>query len=242
MTDSELIALYQARDPRAVEETRAQYGAWCAAIARRLLTDSRISLLLIKQHNLLLGCNQRLKLRTHIHIGLNHSGFLGRSGRCRKLFKKRRLLSHCSHHNGLLIQLCQLLIFQSQLLLFAHCIHCRHVIQMRRRFLCQRRRILHGNHVSVLIQHNAGCGRRFQLCQNVIKTIIPDEIRIGRRLSHELRDGIAFLREHQAVHSILIHHIHLSINGRLDQFSRIRLQRKHTQHHCRRSGRCLQPS
>ena len=41
MTDSELIALYQARDPRAVEETRAQYGAWCAAIARRLLTDSR---------------------------------------------------------------------------------------------------------------------------------------------------------------------------------------------------------
>ena len=27
--------------PRAVEETRAQYGAWCAAIARRLLTDSR---------------------------------------------------------------------------------------------------------------------------------------------------------------------------------------------------------
>lgn len=41
MTDSELIALYQARDPRAVEETRAQYGAWCAVIARRLLTDSR---------------------------------------------------------------------------------------------------------------------------------------------------------------------------------------------------------
>ena len=41
MTDSELIALYQARDPRAVEETRAQYGAYCAAIARRLLTDGR---------------------------------------------------------------------------------------------------------------------------------------------------------------------------------------------------------
>ena len=41
MTDRELIALYQARDPRAVEETRAQYGAYCAAIARRLLADGR---------------------------------------------------------------------------------------------------------------------------------------------------------------------------------------------------------
>nr|WP_317325966.1 hypothetical protein [uncultured Flavonifractor sp.] len=41
MTDEELIRLYQARDPRAVEETKAQYGACCAAIARRLLTDAR---------------------------------------------------------------------------------------------------------------------------------------------------------------------------------------------------------
>ena len=41
MTDRELIALYQARDSRAVEETRAQYGAYCAAIARRLLADGR---------------------------------------------------------------------------------------------------------------------------------------------------------------------------------------------------------
>ena len=41
MTDQELIRLYQARDPRAVEETRAKYGAYCGAIARRLLTDER---------------------------------------------------------------------------------------------------------------------------------------------------------------------------------------------------------
>ena len=41
MTDEELIRLYQARDPRAVEETKARYGAYCAAIARRLLTDAR---------------------------------------------------------------------------------------------------------------------------------------------------------------------------------------------------------
>ena len=41
MTDEALIALYQARDPQAVEETRAKYGAYCAAIARRLLSDSR---------------------------------------------------------------------------------------------------------------------------------------------------------------------------------------------------------
>lgn len=41
MTDEELIRLYQTRDARAVEETRAKYGAYCGAIARRLLTDER---------------------------------------------------------------------------------------------------------------------------------------------------------------------------------------------------------
>lgn len=41
MTDQELIRLYQTRDPRAVEETRAKYGAYCGTIARRLLTDER---------------------------------------------------------------------------------------------------------------------------------------------------------------------------------------------------------
>lgn len=41
MTDEELIRLYQARDPRAVEETKTRYGAYCATIARRLLTDAR---------------------------------------------------------------------------------------------------------------------------------------------------------------------------------------------------------
>ena len=41
MTDQELIRLYQARDPRAVEETRTKYGAYCGTIARRLLTDER---------------------------------------------------------------------------------------------------------------------------------------------------------------------------------------------------------
>lgn len=41
MTDTELVRLYLDRDPRAVEETRQKYGAWCAAIARRLLRDER---------------------------------------------------------------------------------------------------------------------------------------------------------------------------------------------------------
>lgn len=41
MADEELIRLYQARDPRAVEETKGKYGAYCAAIVRRLLTDAR---------------------------------------------------------------------------------------------------------------------------------------------------------------------------------------------------------
>lgn len=41
MTDEELIRLYQARDTRAVEETKTRYGAYCATIARRLLTDAR---------------------------------------------------------------------------------------------------------------------------------------------------------------------------------------------------------
>lgn len=41
MTDQQLIDLYFARDERAVEETKEKYGAWCAAIAWRLLRDSR---------------------------------------------------------------------------------------------------------------------------------------------------------------------------------------------------------
>ena len=41
MTDQQLIDLYLARDERAVEETKEKYGAWCAAIAWRLLRDSR---------------------------------------------------------------------------------------------------------------------------------------------------------------------------------------------------------
>ena len=41
MTDQQLIDLYFARDERAVAETKEKYGAWCAAIAWRLLRDSR---------------------------------------------------------------------------------------------------------------------------------------------------------------------------------------------------------
>ena len=41
MTDQLLIDLYFARDTRAVAETKEKYGAWCAAIAWRLLRDSR---------------------------------------------------------------------------------------------------------------------------------------------------------------------------------------------------------
>ena len=41
MTDQQLIDLYFARDERAVAETKEKYGAWCAAIAWRLLSDSR---------------------------------------------------------------------------------------------------------------------------------------------------------------------------------------------------------
>ena len=41
MTDQLLIDLYFARDKRAVAETKEKYGAWCAAIAWRLLRDSR---------------------------------------------------------------------------------------------------------------------------------------------------------------------------------------------------------
>ena len=41
MTDAELIQLYFDRDSRAVEETQRAYGPYCAAIARRLLTDGR---------------------------------------------------------------------------------------------------------------------------------------------------------------------------------------------------------
>ena len=41
MTDEALILLYLERDPRAIEATREQYGAYCAAIARKLLSDER---------------------------------------------------------------------------------------------------------------------------------------------------------------------------------------------------------
>lgn len=41
MTDQQLIDLYLARDERAVAETKEKYGARCAAIAWRLLSDSR---------------------------------------------------------------------------------------------------------------------------------------------------------------------------------------------------------
>ena len=41
MTDQELIDLYFARDEGAVAATKEKYGAWCAAIAWRLLTDRR---------------------------------------------------------------------------------------------------------------------------------------------------------------------------------------------------------
>ena len=41
MTDRELVELYFARSERAVEETWAKYGAYCAAVARRLLADER---------------------------------------------------------------------------------------------------------------------------------------------------------------------------------------------------------
>lgn len=37
MTDQELTALYLARDERAVEATEASYGAYCRAIAQRIL-------------------------------------------------------------------------------------------------------------------------------------------------------------------------------------------------------------
>ncbi len=41
MTDQQLIDLYFARDEGAVAETERKYGAYCRAIARRLLADSR---------------------------------------------------------------------------------------------------------------------------------------------------------------------------------------------------------
>jgi len=37
----DLIRLYRERDPRALEETQARYGAYCAAVARRFLSDER---------------------------------------------------------------------------------------------------------------------------------------------------------------------------------------------------------
>ncbi len=41
MSDEQLIQLYLDRDARALDETRTRYGAYCAAIAGRLLRDSR---------------------------------------------------------------------------------------------------------------------------------------------------------------------------------------------------------
>lgn len=41
MTDQQLIDLYFARDEGAVAETERKYGAYCRAIVRRLLADSR---------------------------------------------------------------------------------------------------------------------------------------------------------------------------------------------------------
>ena len=41
MTDQQLIDLFAARSERAIPALQAQYGPWCAAIARRLLSDPR---------------------------------------------------------------------------------------------------------------------------------------------------------------------------------------------------------
>ena len=41
MNERQLISLYFAREERAIEETRAQYSAYCARIARNILSDGR---------------------------------------------------------------------------------------------------------------------------------------------------------------------------------------------------------
>ena len=41
MEDQETVALYWARDERAVAETSAKYGAYCLSVARRILSDPR---------------------------------------------------------------------------------------------------------------------------------------------------------------------------------------------------------
>lgn len=41
MTDQELMALYESRDPGAAEAMEAQYGAYCAGIIGRILPDPR---------------------------------------------------------------------------------------------------------------------------------------------------------------------------------------------------------
>ncbi len=38
MEDRDIVALYRARDERAIEETREKYGGYCFAIARNILT------------------------------------------------------------------------------------------------------------------------------------------------------------------------------------------------------------
>lgn len=41
MTDQQILALYAAGDPAATEAAQTQYGAYCAAIVGRILTDPR---------------------------------------------------------------------------------------------------------------------------------------------------------------------------------------------------------
>lgn len=41
MTDNEILALFFARSEEAIPALQSQYGAYCAAIARQLLSDSR---------------------------------------------------------------------------------------------------------------------------------------------------------------------------------------------------------
>ena len=41
MTDQQILALYTSRDPGATEALQRQYGAYCAAIVGRILTDPR---------------------------------------------------------------------------------------------------------------------------------------------------------------------------------------------------------
>lgn len=41
MEDQTIVALYWARDPRAVAESSAKYGSYCLSIARQILSDPR---------------------------------------------------------------------------------------------------------------------------------------------------------------------------------------------------------